>query len=203
MEKSEKSDNSQKQTITIDGIVCFKERLRQAMNGMTNVDLARMCGLSETAIRTYLKGRSLPTIDKAAAIASACNVNIEWLITGEFNKEIEQYIETSNVQNIDSPVTEIQRMLNNLNTNEVKIVQNYLNREGVNGLLRLISCNSTFIDNNSLEVIVNLLPLRPALKNAIKIGLTNNGEYDREILHVLEEIESRNPKVELKSKSMG
>ncbi len=41
------------------------------------------------------------------------------------------------------------------------------------------------------------------LKNAIKIGLTNNEEYDREILHALEEIEFQPSKDEAaKSKTV-
>jgi transcriptional regulator with XRE-family HTH domain len=50
---------------------------------MLNIDLARKSGVSESAIRSYLKGGSFPSIDKIEAIALACNAPMEWLITVE------------------------------------------------------------------------------------------------------------------------
>lgn len=203
MEKSETHQENVKQTIHNDGIIHFKDRLKHAMNGMSNVELAARCGISETAIRTYLNGKSLPTIDKIVSIAEACETNVEWLITGQRNAVATEFIVKYNEKTPNDTMTEIHKILDNLTVDEVRVVHNFLNREGVNGLLRLIASNSPSLDNQSLETIVDILPLRPLLKNAIKIGLTNNGEYDREILRVLEEIKSRNSKTELeKNKAM-
>jgi len=71
----EKTDDS--------GINRFSERLKIAMNGLTNVALAARCGISESAIRSYLRGSSYPGIDKIQAIADACDAPMAWLITGD------------------------------------------------------------------------------------------------------------------------
>lgn len=39
--------------------------------------------MSESAVRSYLKGKSYPGIDKIQAISEACNAPLVWLITGE------------------------------------------------------------------------------------------------------------------------
>lgn len=69
--------------IAMPGINRFAERLKIAMGDLTNVALAGKCEMSESAVRSYLKGRSYPGIDKIQAIAEACNAPLVWLITGE------------------------------------------------------------------------------------------------------------------------
>lgn len=203
MEKSEKTNETQKRIIQNDGIIRFKERLEKSMGRMTNVELARLCGISETAVRTYLKGKSLPTIDKAAAIAEACNVDLTWLITGAEPVIPSSEIVKINESNNNKSMNEIQSMLNDLSKGEIEIIKNFLIREGINGLLRVLACKTLVIDDRSIEAIVNALPLRPVLKNAIKIGLQNNGEFDREILRFLEGIESTSQKDELNKTDVG
>lgn len=63
-------------------ITRFKDRLRQAMNGESGNSLAKRCGISEAAIRTYLSGKTYPPLDKLAILAEKCEVPIEWLANG-------------------------------------------------------------------------------------------------------------------------
>lgn len=70
------------QTFREGGIVHFGERLKQAMNGESNLSFAKKCGLSETVIRNYLSGKSFPGIDKLPVLAAATGKSIEWLVTG-------------------------------------------------------------------------------------------------------------------------
>lgn len=203
MEKSEKTNVTQERIIQNDGIIRFKERLEKAMGRMTNVELARLCGISETAVRTYLKGKSLPTIDKAAAIAKACNVDLTWLITGIEPVTPPSEIVKNNELEINKSMNEVQSMLNDLSKGEIEIIKNFLIREGINGLLRVLACNPLAIDDHSIEAIVDALPLRPVLRNAIKIGLQNNGEFDREIFCLLEEIKSKGQSDNLAKNKIG
>ena len=69
--------------IAMPGINRFAERLKIAMGNLTNVALASRCDMSESAVRSYLKGRSYPGIDKIQAISEACDAPLVWLITGE------------------------------------------------------------------------------------------------------------------------
>jgi transcriptional regulator with XRE-family HTH domain len=92
MDKTAKATINRDRFIAMPGINCFPERLKIAMEGMTNVALASKCGLSESAVRGYLKGRSYPGIDKIQAIAQACNAPMVWLITGEIGAEKDEKI---------------------------------------------------------------------------------------------------------------
>ncbi|WP_176227897.1 helix-turn-helix domain-containing protein [Cedecea sp. NFIX57] len=83
MEKTGTNTKNRERFIVMQGINRFSERLKVAMNGMPNVTLAAKCGISESAVRSYLKGRSFPGIDKIQAIAEACDAPMTWLITGE------------------------------------------------------------------------------------------------------------------------
>ncbi|UAN47035.1 helix-turn-helix transcriptional regulator [Serratia sp. JSRIV001] len=83
MNKTDSTAKDRKRFISMPGINRFSERLKIAMGAMTNVALANVCGISESAVRSYLKGRSYPGIDKIQAIAQACSAPMEWLITGD------------------------------------------------------------------------------------------------------------------------
>ncbi len=63
-------------------ITQFKDRLRQAMGNESGNSLAKRCGISEAAIRTYLSGKTYPSLDKLALLAEKCEVSIEWLANG-------------------------------------------------------------------------------------------------------------------------
>lgn len=91
MEKTDDSGKNRERFIAMPGINRFSERLKIAMNGITNVALAANCGISESAIRSYLRGSSYPGIDKIQAIADACDAPMAWLITGE---EVVKYDDT-------------------------------------------------------------------------------------------------------------
>lgn len=60
---------------------------------MSNSELGRKSGMSETTIRKYLRGDIYPGIDSAALVAEACGVSLVWLICG-----IEQKDEAGNVE---------------------------------------------------------------------------------------------------------
>ncbi|WPZ34918.1 helix-turn-helix domain-containing protein [Thalassobaculum sp. OXR-137] len=59
----------------------FANRLAIAIGDESVSSFSRRCEIGEASIRQYLKG-SAPSIDKAAAIADAAGVSIEWLATG-------------------------------------------------------------------------------------------------------------------------
>lgn len=61
----------------------FKSRVKQAMGEEKARAFARKAGISESVLRQYIKGESLPTLDKLIAIADTARVNLLWLATGE------------------------------------------------------------------------------------------------------------------------
>lgn len=60
----------------------FAVRLQDIMGDTPFLTFAKKCGVPQNSIRQYLNG-SVPGIDKAAAIAEANGVSLEWLITGK------------------------------------------------------------------------------------------------------------------------
>ncbi|HCT6817390.1 TPA: helix-turn-helix transcriptional regulator [Morganella morganii] len=196
MEKSDNSPEMQKQIIPMEGLIRFPERLNLAMKGMTNVELAGKTGLTEATIRNYRKGKSYPPLDKLKELADACNCPLGWLATGGVsNADIRQ-----NEIDFDGEIRELATWL----SNEEKVALiSFIRREGINTLLRLTKINQTFVSNHTIEEQIDNLPIRPLLKQAIKIGLANDGDYDREIFRLLEEIESKGQSNNLAKNKVG
>ncbi|MEN9231201.1 MAG: helix-turn-helix transcriptional regulator [Thermostichus sp. DG02_5_bins_236] len=66
----------------------FAARLRQVIGNEAIYAFGRRAGISDTALRSYLKG-SVPSIDKALQIAQVGQVNLSWLITGEGSPQMQ------------------------------------------------------------------------------------------------------------------
>ncbi|CAM3720275.1 MULTISPECIES: helix-turn-helix domain-containing protein [Xenorhabdus] len=81
-EKNASNDKSMNRVFIRNKITQFKDRLRQAMGNESGNSLAKRCGISEAAIRTYLSGKTYPSLDKLALLAEKCEVSIEWLANG-------------------------------------------------------------------------------------------------------------------------
>jgi phage repressor protein C with HTH and peptisase S24 domain len=64
----------------------FAERLEMAIGTTSVRAFASAIDLSEGALRKYLKGQSLPQIDKALLMARQANVSLDWLISGDGNQ---------------------------------------------------------------------------------------------------------------------
>lgn len=65
----------------------FADRLRWVIGDEAVYAFGRRAGISDTALRSYLKG-SVPSIDKAVKIAQVGQVNLNWLITGEGSPQL-------------------------------------------------------------------------------------------------------------------
>ena len=60
----------------------FPSRLKTCLGNNSGNSFARLCGFSESLLRKYLSGESLPGIERIVAIAEAAGVSLEWLATG-------------------------------------------------------------------------------------------------------------------------
>lgn len=65
----------------------FASRLKESFAGESTNAFAKKCGVGESSLRSYLSG-SFPSIDRAALIAQAAGVSLEWLITGQGNADV-------------------------------------------------------------------------------------------------------------------
>lgn len=74
----------------------FKDRLKKAIGKEPRRAFAFRAGISPSAVRQYLSGKSVPTLDKLISVTKAANVNLLWLATGEGPKhsdrcEVKEY----------------------------------------------------------------------------------------------------------------
>lgn len=53
----------------------------------TQADLSRISSVPSSSVVRILKGESQPSVENLAAIASACNVSIDWIVTGNDNQK--------------------------------------------------------------------------------------------------------------------
>ena len=51
----------------------------------SQADLSRLSGVPNSSIIRILKSNSQPSIDNLSSIAKACNVSIDWIVTGNEN----------------------------------------------------------------------------------------------------------------------
>ncbi|WP_336844956.1 helix-turn-helix transcriptional regulator [Providencia rettgeri] len=122
-------------------ITQFKERLRQAMKGESGNSLAKRSGISEAAIRTYLSGKTYPSLDKLAVLAEKCEVSIEWLANG---------VNTTTLVDTKEPpehVTEVQEkvwleFLHRMTPKERDAIIESVVRKGLSALLQSAHTNN-------------------------------------------------------------
>lgn len=69
----------------------FSERLKVLMGDANGSEFARKCGLSESAVRKYLK-QTQPRMDVLVRIADVTGASVEWLATGRGSPYPEQKI---------------------------------------------------------------------------------------------------------------
>ncbi|KGJ86410.1 LexA family transcriptional regulator [Colwellia psychrerythraea] len=87
MKKKQEEEKSNNVSFPDNEKETFSMRLEQAI-GTTSIRMfANAIDISEGALRKYLKGISLPQIDKAMLIAKEAGVSLNWLITGEGSKD--------------------------------------------------------------------------------------------------------------------
>jgi transcriptional regulator with XRE-family HTH domain len=58
------------------------DRLKLLAGAGSIASFAKRCGLAESVVRTYIHDGSMPSLDKALAIAVAGGVTLDWLATG-------------------------------------------------------------------------------------------------------------------------
>ncbi|TDB48409.1 helix-turn-helix domain-containing protein [Photorhabdus luminescens] len=138
-EKHATSDKNMPRVFIRSEITQFKDRLRQAMGSESGNSFAKRCGISEAALRTYLSGKTYPTLDKLVMFAEKCEVSVEWLATGggeSYNNSDEQ----DTVSKHATEATEEQEkawlaFLHRMTAEEREAVIDRVFRQGINVLL--------------------------------------------------------------------
>ncbi|HAG2521277.1 TPA: helix-turn-helix transcriptional regulator [Salmonella enterica] len=204
MEKNAGTEKCTERTFNVTTIERFSERLKEAMQGMSNHEIARRSGLSEAAIRKYVKGESYPTIDNAAKVADACGVSLSWLLTEQESSRLSisdgaKYSAHAN-NNLHSRKTDqatvdgISLLLSGVASSDAQSLFQALCNVGIKGILNKLreanEVNSSRPEREytreEQEAMIMALPVRESLKTAFARGITAGEAADREILRILE-----------------
>lgn len=115
----------------------FGERLKEAMNGMSNNAFAKKCGWSEKVIRNYLNGESFPSLDRLAVIANVSGRPIGWLASGEndANSDINTNKEVLALRATPEQHQVWKEILDRMTPEERERVLDNVFRQGINVLL--------------------------------------------------------------------
>ena len=74
----------------------FKKRLGIALKGESPHSFSKRAGISNTVLRRYLSGESVPGLDNLNSIADATNISVQWLATGREQTYSESFAERLN-----------------------------------------------------------------------------------------------------------
>ncbi|WP_413112120.1 LexA family transcriptional regulator [Thaumasiovibrio sp. DFM-14] len=85
--KGSASENRICDPILMDKIGSLPERLKELIGSQSVRSFALDIGVSETAIRKYLKAETAPSLEISIRICQACNAKLEWFAMGTGNKE--------------------------------------------------------------------------------------------------------------------
>ena len=63
-------------------------RIKEIFKGLSQLEIAKICGVSQPAVNQYFKRGSLPSYDIMLKIAKYGNVSLDWILTGKGPKEL-------------------------------------------------------------------------------------------------------------------
>ncbi|WP_449543617.1 helix-turn-helix domain-containing protein [Enterobacter ludwigii] len=170
-EKTASNTKNRERIFVTSGINRFSERLKIAMGGMSNNELARRSGMSETTIRKYLKGDIYPGIDSAAIVAHACNVSLIWLLCG-----IELKDEGINKQEAPQDGVTTDAVLQRLSPEQIKIITDAILEHGVAGIMAALNGMADLSDFMQMTEAERAQTLR--LFNQVKKGASEGSDVD-------------------------
>lgn len=132
--------------ISEDQIIRFGERLKIAMNGMSNNAFAKQCGWSEKVIRNYLNGESYPSLDRLVVIANVSGCSIGWLASGCMDDDSDNLTNKDSGQTVEAHATPEQQqvwreVLDRMTPDERKMVIDKIFRYGITALLAPIEAS--------------------------------------------------------------
>ncbi|EDN8394557.1 helix-turn-helix transcriptional regulator [Salmonella enterica subsp. enterica] len=209
MEKNADTEKCTERTFNVTTIERFSERLKEAMRGMSNHEIARRSGLSEAAIRKYVKGESYPTIDNAAKVADACGVSLSWLLTEQessrlsINDDTNHSSRTSNKTHTkktdQATVDGISLLLSGVASSDAQSLFQALCNVGIKGILnKLREANEVTASRpereytrEEQEAMLRALPISEKAKNTASLVLALGDDAQKEIFEILEDFKRR------------
>lgn len=146
-----------------------------------------MVGVSLSTLQAWENQEREPTASDIIQLANTLDIDASWLLSGEQSKEIHSLpIPNEVAPDYDLKFEILRYIFSSLKNGEKDLVIDFMLREGAKNLVQLAAMKASTISPEAVESIIDVLPLRPVLKNAIKIGLAGSEATDQEILRFIE-----------------
>lgn len=111
-----KKERSRLHSNSVAGLERFKERFAEALDKESIYAFAKRTGISESLIRKYLNGTSVPGLDNATLIARSLGVSLDWMTTGKGPKQWEAQEQAT--QEPSEPALDMPRLVDAMETVE-------------------------------------------------------------------------------------
>lgn len=157
------------------------DRIQTLIKGRSVRAVSIAWGLPYSTLNNYLNKGTDPSFKAIQMIAEAENVSLDWLASGKGLSELE----SNGGVSIPSKANPLMRnawdmIYESLSDYEINELLKVIHRKGIEGILLTTR-------EDSLEVNVDSLRIRPTLKQAIKLAMAGDESLDQEILRRIEE----------------
>ncbi|EAR6707912.1 XRE family transcriptional regulator [Salmonella enterica] len=186
-------------TFSNERIERFGERLKAAMKGMSNSELARRSGISEGAIRKYITGESYPAINNAMKVADACNVPLPWLLLGDdCSLSPSDRISKNSTTTTDKATSMFVCLLSMVSEQDRNALAIAASEIGIKGILSKLQQADTVTvapereyTREEQEAMLRALPISERAKNTASLVLALGDDAQKEIFEILEDFKRR------------
>ncbi|EHE2941861.1 helix-turn-helix transcriptional regulator [Salmonella enterica] len=186
-------------TLSNERIERFGERLKAAMKGMSNSELARRSGISEGAIRKYITGESYPAINNAMKVADACNVPLPWLLLGDdCLLSSSDHISKNSTTTTDKATSMFVCLLSMVSEQDRNALAIAASEIGIKGILSKLQQADTVTvapereyTREEQEAMLRALPISERAKNTASLVLALGDDAQKEIFEILEDFKRR------------
>lgn len=158
----------------------FKDRLKQLIGERSVRAAAKDWGLSVSTLNNYLNRGTEPTLGVINTIAHVEQTSIDWLANGvePAKAATHKYEEHDNHQLRQAWLM----VFDALEPSEANALLKTIHRNGVIGVLKRTQQSMLTSQSENVEQLIDSLPIRDTLKQAIKVALGGDEVMDREIL---------------------
>ncbi|WP_406833504.1 hypothetical protein [Morganella morganii] len=164
-----------------DTLETFKDRLKLLIGDRSIRAAAKEWGLSFSTLNNYLTKGTDPAMSTIKSIAIQEDVSLDWLVNGVDTRN--QTLELADHYDKNELLTVSNAMFGMMSAQQLSRLIAAITTKGVDGLLKSTDSNA----DNNMDQLLDNMPIRPTLKQAIKLAMAGDESLDQEILRRIEE----------------
>ncbi|MEQ1966300.1 hypothetical protein ABLA30_04450 [Xenorhabdus nematophila] len=157
----------------------IKSRLLTLIGNRSVRAAATDWGLPYSTLNNYLTKETDPSFKAMQMVANAEGISLDWLATGGNCSILRPEKEEAKREDDDILRHTWNMVFDALNSDDINKLLKLIHRRGVEGLLTMTQTPQEILD---IEDVINSLPIRDTLKQAIRVALPGDEAMDKEIL---------------------